>query len=72
MSALAGDYDAFMQYLTPALTAPLNALTPDLAVRAELLGIPKAQIPPIDKVYDFRFAQTVNAELDRARWRPTA
>lgn len=70
MSALAGDYDAFMQYLTPSLTAPPNALIPDLEVRAQLLGIPKAQIPPIGNVYDFRIAQTVNAELDRAHWRP--
>jgi NitT/TauT family transport system substrate-binding protein len=72
MSALAGDYDAFMQYLTPSLTAAPNTLVADLGVRAELFGIPKAQIPPIDKVYDFRVAQAVNAELDRARWRPTA
>lgn len=72
MNALAGNYDAFMQYLTPSLTAPPNTLLADLAVRADLLGIPKAQIPPIDKVYDFRAAQTVTAELDRAHWRPTA
>jgi ABC-type nitrate/sulfonate/bicarbonate transport system substrate-binding protein len=72
LNALAGDYDVFMQYLTPSLTAPPSALMPDLAVRAEMIGIEKAQIPPIDKVYDFRVAQAVNAELDRAHWRPTA
>jgi hypothetical protein len=72
LNALAGDYDAFMQYLTPSLTASLNDLIPDLTVRAGLFGIPKAQIPAIDKVYDFRVAQAVNAELDRERWRPTA
>jgi ABC-type nitrate/sulfonate/bicarbonate transport system substrate-binding protein len=70
--ALAGDYDVLMQYLTPSLTAPTDALVPDLAVRAQLLNIPKAQIPPIDKVYDFSIARAVNAELDRSRWRPTA
>lgn len=72
MTALAADYDTLMQYLTPSLTAPASDLVPDLAVRAQLLNIPKAQIPPIDKVYDFSFAQAVNAELDRSHWKPTA
>jgi len=54
------------------LTAPADALIPDLAVRAQLLNIPKAQIPAIDKVYNFAIAQAVNAELDRSHWRPTA
>ena len=71
-TALGQDYDVLMQYLTPSLTAPADALVPDLAVRAQLLNIPKAQIPSIDKVYNFAIAQAVNAELDRTRWRPTA
>jgi hypothetical protein len=54
------------------LTAPADALIPDLAVRAQLLNIPKTEIPSIDKVYDFAIAQAVNAELDRSHWRPTA
>ena len=72
MTALGQDYDTLMQYLTPSLTAPAADLVPDLAVRAALLNIPKAQIPPIDKVYDFSFAQAVDAELDRTRWKPAA
>jgi NitT/TauT family transport system substrate-binding protein len=72
LTALGQDYDVLMQYLTPSLTAPADALIPDLAVRAQLLNIPKAEIPPIDKVYNFAIAQAVNAELDRSRWRPTA
>jgi NitT/TauT family transport system substrate-binding protein len=72
LTALGQDYDVLMQYLTPSLTAPADALVPDLAVRAQLLNIPKAEIPPIDKVYNFAIAQAVNAELDRSRWRPTA
>lgn len=71
-TALAADYDDLMRYLTPTLTASPDDLVPDLKVRAQLLGIPAAQIPPIDKVYDFHFVQAVNAELDRTRWRPTA
>jgi NitT/TauT family transport system substrate-binding protein len=72
VTALGQDYDVLMDYLTPSLTAPADALVPDLAVRAQLLNIPKTQIPPIDKVYNFSIAQSVNAELDRTRWRPTA
>jgi ABC-type nitrate/sulfonate/bicarbonate transport system substrate-binding protein len=72
LTALGQDYDVLMQYLTPSLTAPADALIPDLAVRSQLLNIPKAEIPPIDKVYNFAIAQSVNAELDRSRWRPTA
>jgi NitT/TauT family transport system substrate-binding protein len=72
LTALGEDYDVLMEYLTPSLTARPDVLVPDLAVRAQLLNIPKAQIPPIDKVYDFSIAQAVGAELDRSRWRPTA
>jgi ABC-type nitrate/sulfonate/bicarbonate transport system substrate-binding protein len=72
VTALGQDYDVLMEYLTPSLTAPADTLVTDLAVRAQLLNIPKTQIPPIDKVYNFAIAQSVNAELDRTRWRPTA
>lgn len=72
LAALDDDYDVLMQYLTPSLTARPDVLIPDLAVRAQLLNIPKAQVPSIDKVYDFAIAQAVNAELDRSHWRPTA
>ncbi len=72
MAALVADYDDVMHYLTPSLSAPPEILGADLAVRAQLLNIPKAQIPPVDKVYDFRFVRAVNAELDRSHWKPSA
>jgi len=30
------------------------------------------KIPPVDKIYDFTFVHAINAELDAARWKPTA
>jgi ABC-type nitrate/sulfonate/bicarbonate transport system substrate-binding protein len=43
----------------------------EATMRAELIGVPKDKIPPLDKVYDFRFAEEVGHELAAAHWKPT-
>jgi hypothetical protein len=61
----------------------LKSLSPDLAVsddlsrsdvdlRASLNGVPKDQVPALDKIYDFRPLRAATAQLDAERWKPSA
>jgi len=63
-------YDMALKAFTRDFTVSDAVIAPDLAVRAALLGIPKDQIPPINKIYDFTLARQINAELDASRWKP--
>ena len=65
------DYDELMQEITRDWTVDDALIQSDLTVRAGLLSIPKEQIPPIAKVYDFSLVRTINAELDKSHWKPT-
>jgi ABC-type nitrate/sulfonate/bicarbonate transport system substrate-binding protein len=65
------DYDEFMEEMTRDWTVDDALIQSDLNVRASLLNVPKEQIPPIAKVYDFGLVRAINAELDRSRWKPT-
>jgi ABC-type nitrate/sulfonate/bicarbonate transport system substrate-binding protein len=66
------EYDEFTRAVSRDFTVSNELIAGDLAVRAGLIGLPKDQIPPIDKVYDFSIVRAVNAELDASHWRPTA
>jgi ABC-type nitrate/sulfonate/bicarbonate transport system substrate-binding protein len=65
------DYDEFVKGLTPDWTVGNDVIASDLNIRAALINLPKDQIPPIAKIYDFSFVRAVNAELDASRWKPT-
>jgi ABC-type nitrate/sulfonate/bicarbonate transport system substrate-binding protein len=52
-----------------------GAITPEaqgneLALRADMLGMPADKIPPIATVFDFSWLEKVNAELKAAGWKP--
>jgi ABC-type nitrate/sulfonate/bicarbonate transport system substrate-binding protein len=64
------EYDAFMKAATRDLTVNDDLIAADLAVRANLIGVPKDKVPPIGKIYDFSLVRAVNAELDAAHWKP--
>jgi hypothetical protein len=49
---------------------PLAAAAKELAVRAELLGVPPDKIPPPEQVYDFSIIREVIKELAAESWRP--
>jgi NitT/TauT family transport system substrate-binding protein len=63
-------YDAAVKSLTTDYTVNDAVIVPDLTVRAGLLDIPKDQIPPVNKIYDFTLAHQINAELDASHWKP--
>jgi NitT/TauT family transport system substrate-binding protein len=64
------DYDQTIPLLTKDGTVPDDVLKRDMEVRASILEMPKEQIPPIERAYDYRFVRQANAELDRSRWTP--
>jgi ABC-type nitrate/sulfonate/bicarbonate transport system substrate-binding protein len=52
-----------------------GAITPEaqgneLALRADMLGMPADKIPPIATVFDFSWLEKVNAELKATGWKP--
>jgi ABC-type nitrate/sulfonate/bicarbonate transport system substrate-binding protein len=65
------EYDYFMHASTRDLTFANDLIAADLAVRADIINLPKDKIPPIDKIYDFTLVRAINAELDATRWKPT-
>jgi ABC-type nitrate/sulfonate/bicarbonate transport system substrate-binding protein len=71
LHALEAGYDVSLPALTRDLTVPDDLIKSDIAVRAGLLGLTKDQLPPIDKIYDFSFVRSINAELNASRWKPS-
>jgi NitT/TauT family transport system substrate-binding protein len=64
------DYNDLVAAFAPTLTIPLDVAEKDFAVRAALANISPAQMPSIDKAYDFSMVRSINAELDAAHWKP--
>jgi ABC-type nitrate/sulfonate/bicarbonate transport system substrate-binding protein len=65
------DYDEFMRGRTGDLTVKSETTAADLDVHAALMKLPKDQLPPLDKIYDFALVRSINAELDASHWKPT-
>lgn len=71
LHAIGIDYDEFMKAMTPDLMVGPDLQKSDLEVRAALNGVPAAQIPPLENIYDFSLMRGVSAELDKTHWKPT-
>lgn len=65
------DYSETVPILTKDGTMPDSVLKKDMEVRAALIDMPKDQIPPLSKAYDYSIVRAVNAELDKSGWTPT-
>jgi hypothetical protein len=68
--AIATEYDNLIDSLTDTGTIPPGAQALDVALRAEMLGVPKDKAPPPSAVFDFGFAEKALAELKAAHWQP--
>lgn len=64
------EFDSYARAATRDETFEGPAMATDLGVRAALMGLDPAAIPPAGKIYDFTVAHAVNAELDRSGWQP--
>ena len=49
---------------------PMDAAAKELLARAEISGVPAAQVPPADKVYDFGPIQEAIAQVKQSGWKP--
>jgi ABC-type nitrate/sulfonate/bicarbonate transport system substrate-binding protein len=69
-AAVGSEYDNLIASLTDTGTMPQAAQTLDVALRAEMLGVPKDKVPPASAVFDFSFAEQADAALKAADWQP--
>jgi len=67
----ARDYDDLMPTMTADGTAPESLIREDLQVRAQLMNIPPAKLPPSEQIYDYAPLKEVEAELKASGWKPT-
>jgi NitT/TauT family transport system substrate-binding protein len=65
------DYRDVVESLTDDGAASDDEIKSDLAVRLEIMNLPKDSAPPLDKIYDYRPLRAVNAELDKSGWKPS-
>jgi hypothetical protein len=70
--ALENDYVGAVDDADKDGVMSLDALRKELAVRGEVLDIPKDKILPPEKIYDFSLIESVVKELEAARWKPTS
>lgn len=66
------DYDEVARSLSRDGTVSDDVLREETDVRASLLEIPKDQILPISRIYDFSLVREVNAALNKSGWQPQA
>ena len=71
-SVSSADYDVTMPLLTKDGTVADDVLRAYLEVQAQVLGLPKEQIPPVSRAWDYTLVREANAGLDKTRWQPTA
>jgi hypothetical protein len=71
LPAVEKGFDVAVKSFTRDYTVGDAEILPDLNIRASLINMPKDQIPPVNKIYDFTLAHQVNAELDASHWKPT-
>jgi NitT/TauT family transport system substrate-binding protein len=70
-TVFAADWDDLMPTLTADGTAPDALIEKDLEVRAALMDIDKAKIPPHSQIYDYGPIREVEAEIKASGWKPT-
>jgi NitT/TauT family transport system substrate-binding protein len=68
--AAAHGYDELRKVMAQDGAIAPEAQQNELALRADMLGMPVTQIPPIASVFDFSWLEKVNAELKAAGWKP--
>jgi len=64
------DYDDVVQTLTKDGTVPPAVQQEEADIRADLLQLPKDNIPPLDRMFYFIFVKKADASLDAEHWTP--
>lgn len=66
------DYDNMLKSMSPDLAVPDDLTRSDVDLRAQLNNVPKDQVPPLGKIYDFGPLRAATAQINAERWKPTA
>ncbi|MGA2393435.1 MAG: ABC transporter substrate-binding protein [Candidatus Lustribacter sp.] len=69
-SRLAADYDLFLRAFVPTLSITKDVAAKDLAVRATMASVAPAEIPAVERTYDFSLVRSIDTELDASHWKP--
>ncbi|HUK61496.1 MAG TPA: ABC transporter substrate-binding protein, partial [Stellaceae bacterium] len=65
------DYDDVVKTLTKDGSVPPQVQQTEVEARAEILNLPKSEIPPLERMFDFSFVRKANASLDAEGWKPS-
>jgi NitT/TauT family transport system substrate-binding protein len=68
--AAAHGYDELRKVMAQDGAIAPEAQQNELALRADMLGMPASQIPSVASVFDFSWLEKVNAELKASGWQP--
>ena len=63
-------YDELRKVMAEDATISPDAQATEIALRADMLGMPKDKVPPASAVFDFSWVEKVNAELKASGWVP--
>ncbi len=63
-------YDELRKVMAEDGTIPPDAQKAEIELRGDMLGMAADKIPPVSAVFDFSWANKVNAELKASGWKP--
>jgi NitT/TauT family transport system substrate-binding protein len=64
------NYDRFAKTMSPTAVTTEADQALELKVRAKMLGLDPAKLPPPSHFFDFRFVKQAAAELKKENWKP--
>ena len=68
---VAAEYDQLRELMAPGSKIDPDVQTNEIALRGQMLGLPKAKLPPNSAVFDFSWADRVAEQLKTEGWTPT-
>ncbi|HVA15907.1 MAG TPA: ABC transporter substrate-binding protein [Stellaceae bacterium] len=69
-TAAGEDYDQFASTMSPTAVTSDADQALELKVRAKMLGVDPATLPPPSRFFDFSFVKQAAAELKKENWKP--
>lgn len=67
---VAAEYDTLRTLMALDGTIDPDVQNNEIALRAQMMGLPKDKLPARDTVFDFSFAERVNKDLATKGWKP--
>ena len=68
--AVSGEYDQLRELMAPDSIISPEAQATEIALRGDMMNVPKDKLPAPTNVFDFGFAARANAHLHAEGWKP--